>query len=119
MSQTQLLTRDAYGVTYADPLDRDFTVRFKTVNNRKNLNGIAVDNFLTEIIVNDLNDIDVSGQPARDALSVRVKVSGSDLSKGRLGAILSSIATQLPAWESENVLLGFSPVTVPVNPPSE
>lgn len=116
MSLTQALTRDANGVTFADPTDPDFTVRFKTKRSSKGLNGINVENYLTEIIINDDHDIKKGDVSAVEALSVRIRVSGSASSMPRLEAILASIAGQIPAWSDENVLLGFEPTTVPVNP---
>lgn len=117
MSNTQVLTRDAYGVTYADPAEPDFTVRFKTNRTLKGLNGVNVDNYLTEVIVNDRNEVTIGSVTANDPLSVRVRVSGSIESMARLKEIVTSIATQLDTWGNENVFLGFEPVTVPVNPP--
>lgn len=117
MSNTQVLTRDAYGVTYADPANPDYTVRFKTNRSLKGLNGINVDNFLTEIIVNDRHEVTIGSSTAVDPLSIRVRVSGSIESQDRVKEILSSIASQLSAWATENALLGFEPSTVPVNPP--
>ena len=115
-TSTQLLTNDAYGVTFADPTDPDFTVRFKTTRNRKNLSGIQVDNFVTEIIINDLSAITVGSTTTKDTLAVRIRTSGSDLSHARLKAILAKAASQVSSWNSENVLLGFRPTTVPLNP---
>lgn len=115
-NSTQFLNSDAYGSTFVDPTDPNFSVRFKTTRNRKNLNGIAVDNFVTEIIVSDLEPITVGSTDANDTLAVRVRVSGSEYSHARLQAILASVAEQIPTWNTENVLLGFRPSTVPVNP---
>lgn len=113
---TQLLTNDAYGVTFADPTDPNFTVRFKTVRNRKNLNGVSVDNYITEIIASDGNEVSVGNTSAMDTLAVRIRMSGSDLSKQRLEAIVKGLASQISSWTDENVFLGFRPETVPVNP---
>lgn len=117
MSNTQVLTRDAYGVTYADPSDPDFTCRFKTNRTVKSLNGVSVDNYLSEIIINDSHQVTLGTTTARDPLSVRIRTSGSIESMDRLEEILLSVATQLSAWTSENALKGFEPTTVPVNPP--
>lgn len=118
MSTTQVLTRDAYGVTYADPTNPDFSVRFKTTRSAKGLNGVNVDNYLTEVIVNDSNEITIGSTTANDLLSVRVRVSGSIESHDRVKEILTSIASQLDTWGSENVYLGFEPGTAPINPPA-
>lgn len=113
---TQLLQVTRDGVIYADPTDPDFTVRFKTTSNPKSLNGVNTINYVTEIIINDNEDVVVSGINASDALSVRIRVSGSIESQTRLQEIVRGVASQLDAWLTENTLLGFQPVTVPVNP---
>lgn len=118
MSLTQALTRDANGVTFADPTDPDFTVRFKTKRSNKGLSGINVENYLTEIIINDDHDLVVGTASAVEALSVRIRVSGSAKSQPRLLAMLASICGQVPVWGAENVFLGFEPTTVPINPPA-
>lgn len=118
MSNTQFLNSDAYGSTFVDPQDPNFSVRFKTNRGRKNLNGLSVDNFVTEIIVNDLEPIEVGSLNANDTLAVRVRISGSELSHARLKQIVDSISAQLPGWMDENVFLGFRPTTVPMNPQS-
>lgn len=118
MSITQVLTRDAFGVTYADPASPDFTVRFKTNRTVKNLNGISVDNYLTEVIVNDANEVTIGTATANDLLSVRVRISGSVDSMSRLKEIVDSISSQLTTWGNENAFLGFEPVTAPINPPA-
>lgn len=117
MSQnTQLLTSDPFGTTFADPSDPNFTVRFKTSRSRKMIDGNPVDNYVTEIIVNDLHGVTVGGSSVNEALSVRIRVSGSELSMPRLKEIAASVAGQVSTWNSENVLLGFRPTTVPINP---
>lgn len=113
---TQLYTSDAFGSTYVDPADPNFSVRFKTSRNRKSLNGVSVDNFVTEIIVSDLFPVSVNSVNANDTLAVRLRVSGSEASQARLKQILASVATQIPAWSEENVMLGFRPTTLPLNP---
>ena len=113
---TQFLNADAYGSTFVDPLNPDFSVRFKTTRNRKSLNGFSVDNYITEIIVSGTDQITIGTATVNDTLAVRVRTSGSELSQARLKEILLSIASQIPNWANENVLLGFRPVTVPVNP---
>lgn len=113
---TQIKTRDAYGVTYADPADTDFTVRFKTTTANKTLAGQTVQNNVSEIIVNDIVTAAVGSAQVTDNVSVRIRVSGSRLSDARKSAILKSVAAQLPAWADQHVLSGFDPVTAPVNP---
>lgn len=115
-TNTQFFNTDAYGSIFVDPLDPNFSVRFKTTRTRKSLNGFAVDNFITEIIVSDINPITIGSTTTNDTLAVRIRTSGSELSQARLKAILLSVASQIPSWNNENVLLGFRPTTLPINP---
>lgn len=107
-------SRDNNGVTYADPSKPDTIVRFRYSSSFKTANGAAVNNNLEEIIINDNNSISVGDIPVQDALSVRLRVSGSQGSKARLRLFLRSLAAQLAAWETENVFQGFQPTTAPV-----
>lgn len=113
----KILTRDANGVTFADPAERDLTVRTKTSSTKKSLNGVSVDNYLTEIIVNDTNEITIGNTTANDQLSIRVRISGSSESQARIQKLLSeTLLPIVPAWVSESVLVGFEPTTAPVIP---
>lgn len=106
-------SQDSSGITYADPAKPDATVRFRFSTVTKSLNGVQVPNYATEIIANDNNAITVGGVSAVDALSVRIRVSGSLESKGRLRDLLTSIAAKMATWETENVMQGFRPTTAP------
>jgi methyl coenzyme M reductase subunit C-like uncharacterized protein (methanogenesis marker protein 7) len=112
---TKLYQTKSDGVVYSDPADAGFMVRFKSTSAQKSLSGVAVTNKVTEVIINDDNAITVSGVGATDALSVRLRVSGSVESVDRLAEILSGLASQINTWVSEDVLLGFSPSTAPIN----
>lgn len=116
MSNTTLSVKSAdnAGITYANPTKPDLTVRFKSSTNQKVLNGVSTANYSVEVIVNDNNSITVGGVAALDALSVRLRVSGSLASKNRLRQLLVSAAAQLGTWETENVFQGFRPTTAPV-----
>lgn len=116
MSATKLLRVEPTGVVYADPAKPDFTVRFRNNSATKSLGGVPVKNYVTEIIINDDNVVTIAGLPQKDALSVRIRASGTAESKARLKAILVSTASQLDEWSDEGVFTGFQPVTVPVNP---
>lgn len=116
MSSTQIVRYEPNGVVFSDPTDPDFTVRFKQSSTQKTLNGIAVKNNVTEIIINDQNLVTVGNTPLVDSLSVRIKVSGAVDSAERLGDILGEISTQIPTWINEHVFQGFNPATAPVNP---
>lgn len=106
-------SQDNAGVTYADPAKPDMTVRFRFSTTTKQLNGVSVPNYATEIIANDNNPITVGSVSAQDALSVRVRCSGALESKARLRDILTSIGAALAQWETENVMQGFRPSTAP------
>lgn len=106
-------SQDSSGVTYADPAKPDMSVRFRFSTVSKSLNGVQVPNYSTEIIANDNNAIVVGGVDALDALSVRIRVSGTLQSKARLRDILTSIAAGCAQWETENVMQGFRPATAP------
>lgn len=114
MSNTQILSRDANGVTFADPADPDYRVRFKTTTSNKSLNGVTVPNYVTEIIVNDTVPVTIGSVSANDAVAVRIRLSGSIASLERRKAIVKSIATQLGVWADENVMTGFPPATAPL-----
>lgn len=118
MSQTQIQTRDAYGTTYADPKDVNFTVRFKHTSTRKALGTTTTENHVLDIIVNDLHDVATgTNTTSADSLSVRIRISGSSKSDARLGAIVAQLAAQLPSWvKVDKVHLGFEAKTAPVNP---
>lgn len=107
-------SQDNSGVTYADPAKPDCSIRFRSTTVQKTLNGQAVPNLATEIIVNDNNSVTIGGASAVDALSIRVRVSGTLESKTRLRNLLVSLAAQLGDWETENVMQGFRPTTAPV-----
>lgn len=103
------------GVVYADPADPGLTIRFKQAEQGKSLNGLPVTNHATEIIINDDNAVTVSGQPAVDAISIRLRVSASAQSKARVKALLGVLASS-SAWADEDVFSGFRPVTTPIIP---
>lgn len=115
-TNTKVFKRDNSGVIFVDPDHPTFQVRFKTVSARKSIDGLPLQNVATDIIVNDTNMLTVGAKTVGDPLSVRVRTSGATLSAARLAAILTSVAGQVSAWASEDVLLGFEPTTVPVNP---
>jgi len=119
MATLGLLRTENSGVIYADASGPDLTVRFKHSTTKKTLNGVVVDNHLLEIIVNDELQVQpVTGTYANDALSVRVRVSGSNIaaSQTQLGVIIHALADQIQTWVGENVLIGFNPTTAPVIP---
>lgn len=115
MPQTlKIKTRDSYGVTFADPTDPNYSVRFKSTSGKKKIGNISADNYVTEIIYSDLNPVTLNTETANDTLSVRLRVSGTGMSVTQLKNIISDMAAQLDTWASEDVLTGFDPVTAPV-----
>lgn len=104
------------GVLYADPVAPDLTVRFRNTTQQKTLNGVNVTNYMCEIIANDNNAVTIDGVAAVDALSVRIRVSGTAESATQLGVILNALAAKIPSWVSEHVFQGFNPTTVPAIP---
>lgn len=113
---TQLYSRDANGVTFADPTDPNYTVRFKNTQTRKSLNGISVVNHVEEIVVNDLVPVTLGNSTANDSVSVRVRISGSAESHARIKAIMKSVGSQMAGWADGNVALGFEPGAAPATP---
>lgn len=110
----KVLRRENTGVVYASVSKPDFTVRFRGSQQGKTLAGVATTNFVQEIIYNDVNPVTLNGAAANDAVSVRLRTSGSKQSKGRIKQILLSLAAQVDDWESDGVFEGFDPDTAPV-----
>lgn len=116
MSKLKLFNRNNNGVTYADPADPNYQVRFKHTQSRKSLSGQTVDNHIAEIIISDLNPVQIGNTSVNDSLSVRIRVSGSGLSEARLNKIFAAIATDISGWNTDKVFLGFEPATAPTKP---
>lgn len=115
--QLKLLSQQSNGTTFADPLSPETTVRFKHTASPKSINGASTTNYATEIIVNDANPVSVGGTAGVDAISIRVRVSGSLQSVARVKQVLTDLATQLPTFGNEGVLIGFAPTTPPAITP--
>lgn len=115
-TNTKVYSRGTNGVLFADPANPGFTVRFKTSTTQKVIDGLRMDNYATEIIVNEAHLATIGTDQFSDPLSIRIRVSGAAVSMARLKEVLNSIALQLPTWGTEDVLLGFEPSSVPVRP---
>ena len=111
----KLFSQQPNGVTYANPDKPDFSVRFKTTSQAKLLDGVRTTNYITEIIANDVNPVDVGSKNLNDAVSVRIRLSGAVQSMDRVKEIVGNLATQLPTWAAEDVFIGFQPSTLPVD----
>jgi len=116
MSNTVLKQTLADGVLYSDPADPDYTIRFRNTVAKKTLNGVSVNNYVGEIIFNDDVAVTVGGIAATDAVSIRIRVSGSNESSTRKSAILTTLAAQLMTWDGQSVFKGFNPTTAPTIP---
>ena len=111
----QLFSQQPNGVTFCDPSKPDYQVRFKTTSSQKVIDGKKAQNYITEIAANDINPISVGDAVVNDALSVRLRTSGSLQSVPRLKQMLLDLAAKLDTWGDENVLIGFKPTTLPIN----
>nr|APG76994.1 hypothetical protein [Beihai levi-like virus 20] len=103
---------DATGETYALSSNPDYSVRFKRSDAPKSLDGNIVKNHATEIIVNDLNMVTIGDDSVPEALSVRLRVSGSKYSAVRLRELLVALSADLATWSDDGVFVGFRPSTV-------
>jgi hypothetical protein len=116
-SDWKIKTRDALGVTYASVANPDFTVRFKTNVSSKSLDGTNVKNYLSEIIVNKDNDVQIGTAPndvaRKDAISVRIRVSGTAESNATIDEIIAGLIVSLPVWLTDNYMYGFEPSVLP------
>jgi hypothetical protein len=110
---TKIKTRDSFGVTYSAPTDPELTVRFKTAVSSKSIGGISLQNYLSEIIMNDLHTVTVGSSTANDPISVRLRISGALESRTRVAEMLTELASRIATWESEDVFIGFEPTTAP------
>lgn len=118
MSTYSITKYESTGVLYAAPTSNT-TVRFKNTSTAKQINGVSTKNLLTEIIYNDNNAVKIADVNGTDAVSVRIRVSGSPESSVRISQILLSLASQITTWNSENVFKGFMPTTAPAIPDPE
>lgn len=112
------LNRDGNSITYANPTDPNFQVRIKTSSAKKVLKGNPVDNYITDIIATDDHAVELptSAGKVEDALSVRIRTSGTVYGHERILKILQSLATNYQAWYEEGVFVGFEPATLPQYP---
>ena len=106
----QVLTRDSNGITFSDPDHPQYTFRTKTSKTKKSLNGQNVDNYVTEIIINDTSPIALpGGTNVGDALSIRLRLSGSGYSEARVNSLLKNLAGYIPKFVTSHSFLGFEP----------
>lgn len=116
MSTTlKLYSQQPNGVTFSDPTDPDYTIRFKTNASPKIINGLRTTNYVHELIINEVAAVSGLGDgSSTEALSVRLRTSGSLESIPALKAMVSDLAAQLDQWLTEDILVGFPPATAPV-----
>lgn len=110
MTIMKVINTDQYGVTYADPSDPDFQIRFKTTNGQKSVDGRNVRNYVTEVIITDNS---VVGE-MNEALSVRLRTSGSAENKERLEFLLDTLAGLSQQIKDDSILFGFRPTNSPL-----
>lgn len=103
------------GIVYAEPADPDCTVRLKHSAQGKSLGGLQVTNQVTEVIANDNTSVTIGDVSAVDAVSIRIRISGSLQATARKKALLKALLATMEAWSGEDVLSGFNPATVPVS----
>lgn len=113
MSQLKIRKTENNGVVYSNPSDLGLTVRFKQNDQMKKLDNLPVANYLTEIIVNDDFQIPLAEKKVIDAISIRVRVSGTHQSKARIKELLKMLGTKFETWADEDVFSGFRPQTPP------
>lgn len=113
--ELKLYSQQPNGVTFSDPSDPDYTVRFKTTSARKILDGQAAQNYITEITINDDHPVVIGAKTVVDTLSVRLRISGSLHSHDRLKEIVANLVSTVGDWANEDVFIGFQPTTLPVN----
>lgn len=109
----KVIRNEINGVTYANPSKPDCTLRVKHSSTSKSLDGVATVNHVAEIIVNDLNPVTLGIKQAKDAVSVRIRISGATQSQDRINAILKALGELTAKWEPESVIVGFLPETAP------
>lgn len=114
--QLKLKFRDANGLTYGDPSDSTFTVRFKRNQSSKTLDGNQVINQVSEIIWNCAPLVEVGDDTSRDYMSIRVRVSGADVSLAKRKALLAQVAKDLAVYATDDTIAGFDPTIAPTNP---
>lgn len=116
MAKSQIYSRGPKGIVYANPSDPDCQMRLHTETFRKSLNGVQVENKRTDLVYTDLNPVTLpgkNGDGANDALSVRVRISGSTLSDKRLKEMMRNVGNSLIAWAEQPVIMGFEPSESP------
>lgn len=101
------------GVEFRDPAHENLSVRFKTREAAKSLDGNRFNNRVTEIIFNDLVDVGM-GETIYDPVSVRLRLSGTPEALARQEAFVNSITSGMAQWIIEDVTGGFPPATAPV-----
>lgn len=113
LTPLQMYRNGTDGAIFMSPAKPSYSVRFKTLRSPKKLGSIQTENVVQEIIATALNQVNVGNNTADDAISVRIRVSGSVLSEAAVNALATAIASSVPAWTAEHVMVGYNPVTPP------
>lgn len=115
MAVTPLVIKDreATGLVFGLPADPELYVRFKKGKTRKNLaNNVQTDNHTIEIIAGNEVPVQIDGIATREIVSMKLRISGSAYSLAEIKK-LASVLGNLQTWLTENVAIGYDPVTVP------
>lgn len=113
----KLKSHDALGVTYASLSDPSFTVRVKNTRAMKNLDGVPVTNYATEIILNYNKQVTLGTSPdtklVKEPVSMRIRLSGSEHVHADIKDMIDGMVISLPLWHVQSVRYGFEPTTLP------
>lgn len=118
----QVQKTDGNSTTFVDPTKPDRFVRVKQTSVPKFIDGVPVANWITEIIAGTrVGFVPEGGAPENqviDTLSVRMRISGAAESTVPLQALADLVCHSVKdLWTDEHVLIGFTPTTVPADPP--
>lgn len=93
----------------ADYKDRnsEASIRLKTNQARKSVDGISCNNIRTEIIYNEDSLITSGDRTGTDKLSIRLVTSGSNLSHAAMARALADMAVRINALVAVDVHKGF------------
>lgn len=112
-----LKSHDALGITYASLSDPSFSVRIKNTSAMKNLDGVPVTNYASEIILNYNKEVTLGTSPdtklVKEPVSVRIRTSGSEHVHTTIEDMVDGLVISLPLWHDQAVRYGFEPTTVP------
>lgn len=110
MSSFALIGTSGNTADYKDRTSEKF-IRLKTSTSRKTVDGIGCNNVRTDIIYNADSPITQGTSTGTDKLSIRVSISGSNLSYAAIASAMTATAARLTALANVDVHKGFINVT--------